>query len=156
MPERCHILIGMAQTEEMTTVSQTIPVQVTKTTKRVVPSSLEEETPKENYETKKAIFRVYQVIWYALGIMETLIALRIFLKASGANPGSGFVNVIYSLSEPLVFPFASMFRTVIEAEFIFELHSFVAGIVWLLVATGLVELFQLLKPTTPQEVEENV
>ncbi|KKS92906.1 MAG: hypothetical protein UV68_C0032G0001, partial [Candidatus Collierbacteria bacterium GW2011_GWC2_43_12] len=52
MPEWCHILIDMAQTEEMTTVSQTIPVQVTKTTKRVVPSSLEEETPKENYETK--------------------------------------------------------------------------------------------------------
>ncbi len=149
----------MAQVEEMTTVSQTTPVQVTKTTRTIVPPPtppLEDETPKEKYESKKVIFRVYQVIWYILGVIETLIGLRIFLKASGANPSSGFVSVIYALSEPFVYPFLSMFRTVVEGEFVFELSSFVAGIVWLLVATGVVELFQLLKPTTPQEVEENV
>lgn len=145
----------MVQTEKITTVSQSSPVNVTRTTKTVtVP--LDNETPKEKYEAKATIFRIYQAIWYVLGVVETVIAARIFLKASGANPLSGFVNFVYSLSEPLIFPFKSMFRTVVEGEFIFELSSFVAGLVYLILAIGLVELFQLLKPTTPQEVEENV
>lgn len=146
----------MTQTEEVTTVSQTTPVQVTKTTKNIVPTPISDETPQEKYETKKAIFRVYQAIWYILGVFETLIAMRIFLKASGANPASGFVNVIYSMSDPLVYPFQTMFRTVAEGDYVFELSSFVAGLIYLIVATGIVELLQLLKPTTPQEVEENV
>lgn len=146
----------MAQIQKVTTYSQTAPMQVTKTTRTVSPAPVEDETPKEKYETKRAIFRVYQGVWYLLGIIETLIALRIFLKASGANPNSGFVNAIYGMSEPFVYPFLTMFRTVIEGDFTFELSSFVAGIVYLLIATGVVELFQLLKPTTPEEVEENV
>lgn len=147
----------MAQIHEVTTVSRTQPVQVTKTTKTVTPPPLhEDESPQEKYETKKVIFRVYQGIWYVVGLFETLIALRIFLKASGANPASGFVSLVYGLSDPLVYPFMGMFRTVIEGDFIFELSSFVAAIVYLLLATGIIELFQILKPTSPREVEENV
>ncbi len=147
----------MAQVQQVTTVSKTTPVQVVKTTKVVSPPPIQEdETPQEKYDTKKTIFRVYQGIWYVLGIVETIIALRIFLKASGANPESGFVSFVYGLSQPLVFPFSGMFRTVVEGDFSFELSSFVAGIVYLLIATGVVELFQILKPTNPREVEENV
>lgn len=146
----------MAHLEETTTISQTTPVQVTKTTRSVAPPPIEDETPKEKYQEKKAIFRVYQVIWYVLGVFETLIAFRILLKASGANPASGFVNLIYSLSFPLVYPFTNMFRTLVEGNYVFELSSFMAAIVYLILAVGLVELFQLLKPTNPREVDENV
>lgn len=131
--------------------------QVVKTTKMVTnPQVQEDESPQEKYDTKKTIFRVYQGIWYVLGVLETVIALRIFLKASGANPESGFVSFVYGLSQPLISPFSSMFRTVTEGNFSFELSSFVAGIVYLLIATGIVELFQILKPINQKEVEESV
>ena len=38
----------------------------------------------------KPLFRVTQVIWYLLGLIETLLLLRFFLKLFDANAGAGF------------------------------------------------------------------
>lgn len=43
------------------------------------------------------------------GFIEALIGLRFVLKLLGANPDSGFVNFIYSWSQPFVAPFANVF-----------------------------------------------
>jgi len=147
----------MAETEEVTTVTQTSePAQVVKTTRKISPPAIKLEHPQDRYETKKVIFRTYQIIWYILGVFETLLVLRVFLKALGANPASGFVNFIYMLSAPLAIPFSGMFRHITEGSSVFEVSTFVGMFVYLLIAYGLVELFQFLKPTTPDEVEENV
>jgi YggT family protein len=114
------------------------------------------EHPQKAYTKKKAIFRIYQVIWYILGIIETLLVLRFILKALGANAGSGFANLIYVLSAPLTAPFKGIFQTAVVQQNIFEWSTLVAGAVYALVAFGLVQLFQLIKPTTPQEVEQKV
>lgn len=138
----------MTQTTEVTTVSEAHPAKVVRTTKTV--------TPPEHFEEKKVIFRTYQIIWYLLGIIEALLAFRIVLKALAANPGSGFVDFIYSASYIFAAPFLSMFRSFIEEGSVFEFSTLVAMIVYFLLAYGLVELFQLIKPTTPEEVEEKV
>jgi hypothetical protein len=39
-------------------------------------------------------FKITQLIWLFLGILEALIALRIGLKLIGANPGSPIVALI--------------------------------------------------------------
>ena len=78
------------------------------------------------------------------------------MKALGADPASGFVSFVYVLSDPLVLPFAGMFRSISEGESVFEMSTFIGMFVYVLIAYGLVELFQFLKPTTPEEVEENV
>lgn len=114
------------------------------------------EAPQTAYNKKKAIFRMYQVIWYVLGVVEVLLGFRFVLKALGANPASGFTDLIYSLSNPLVQPFRGIFPTAVAEGSVFEWSTIVAAIVYLLVAYGLVKLFQLVKPTTPQEVEEKV
>lgn len=145
------------KTEEITTVTQqSSPAQVTKTTRKVVPPVVDTEHPQEKYESKKAIFRTYQIVWYIVGVIETLLFFRIVLKAFGADPLSGFVYLIYLLSAPLVAPFAGMFRNIVEGESIFELGTFIGCFVYLVLAYGLVQLLQLIKPTTPEEVEENV
>src|SRR5690349_85284 len=54
------------------------------------------EHPQKVYETKKAIFRSWQVIWYILAIVEVILAFRMVFKAIGANPFSGFVTLIYA------------------------------------------------------------
>jgi hypothetical protein len=140
-------------------VEKSAPQQVTKTTKQVqaVTPPIKVEHPQQVFEKKKVIFRTYQVIWYVLGVIEVLLAFRIVLRALGANPSSGFTNLIYSLSDPFALPFSGIFGVTYAAEgAVIEWSTFVAGIVYLLVAYGLIQLFQLLKPTTPQEVEENV
>lgn len=145
------------KTEEIITVSQqTAPAQVVRTTKTVVPPTIKTEPPQERYETKKAIFRTYQVIWCVLGVIETLLFFRIVLKAFGADPLSGFAYFVYAMSGPFAAPFAGMFNNISQGQNVFELGTFIGCFVYLVVAVGLVALFQLVKPTSPQEVEENV
>jgi len=114
------------------------------------------EHPQKTYTKKKAIFRAYQVIWYILGVIEILLVFRVVLKALGANPNSGFTNLIYSLSNPLALPFRGIFQTTVVEGSVFEYSTLIAGAVYALVAYGIVQLFQFIKPTNPQEVQEKV
>ncbi len=145
------------QTEEITTITQKVePASVVKTTKTVAPPPIKLEHPQERYETKKLIFRTYQGIWYLTGVIEALLVFRIFLKALGANPSSGFTFLVYLLSDPFALPFSNMFTPIVQGNSVFELGTFVGCFVYLILAYAVIYLFQLIKPTTPQEVEENV
>lgn len=128
------------------------PIKTTSTPIEVSPG----EHPQTTYETKKAIFRMYQVIWYLLGIVEILLAFRIVLKMLAANAASPFVNFIYTVSNPLALPFRGIFQTAVVEGSVFEWSTIIAGFVYALIAYGLVKLFQLVKPTTPQEVQQKV
>lgn len=145
--------------EEVTTVSET-PTQVVRTTKQVTPP-VRTEHPQKVYAKKKAIFRSHQVIWYILALIEILLGFRITLLALGANPTSGFVSLIYTLTNPLALPFQGILRTYVSSTgsatgSVFEWSSIVAGIVYALIAVGIAQLMQFLKPVTPQEVSEAV
>mgnify|MGYP001565261360 CR=1 FL=1 len=110
-----------------------------------------------SYQKKKFIFRTYQIIWYFLGVIEVLLGFRVVLKMHGASPVSLFVNFVYGLSEPFARPFAGIFGvTVPTTRSVVEWSTFVAMVVYALIAYGLVELIQLVKPTNPEEVEEGV
>jgi hypothetical protein len=133
------------EVKRVTTVSQstsTPPIQT--------------EPPQKVYQTKKTIFRTYQVIWYILGVVEVLLAFRIILKVLGANAFSGFASLIYTVSDPLALPFYGIFRIGVIEGSVFEWSTILAGIVYLIVAYGIIEFMQFLKPTTPQEVETSV
>jgi hypothetical protein len=105
---------------------------------------------------KRVIFRTYQVIWYVLGVFETLLILRFIFRLSGASTASSFVRLIYGMSEPLVAPFRGIYPTVNVARSYFEGITIVAMIIWFLIAWGLIYLFQLVKPVEQAEVEETV
>lgn len=142
--------------EKVTTVSQAAPVEVVKTTKTVTPPPVKTEHPQKVYDTKKTIFRTYQAIWYVLGVIEVLLLFRVILKALGANPFSGFASLVYMISDPFALPFYGIFRiSVVEGQ-VFEWSTIVAGVVYLIIAYGLIEFMQFLKPTTPQEVDSSV
>ncbi len=124
------------------------------TTQRTVQTPVQQQGA---YQKKKAIFRAYQVIWYILGVIEVLLAFRILLKALAANPTSGFTSFIYALSDPFALPFAGIFGIVASRSGnIIEWSTFVAMLVYALIAYGIVKLIQLIKPTNPVEVEQGV
>jgi uncharacterized protein YggT (Ycf19 family) len=143
----------ITQKEEVTTVSST-PERVVKTT--TVAPVVKTEHPQKVYEKKKVIFRAYQVIWYILAVIEVLLIFRVTLKALAANPNSGFASLVYAITDPLALPFQGILRTSVTSGSVFEWSTIIAAIVYALVAIGLVELFQFLRPVDPHEVSEVV
>jgi uncharacterized protein YggT (Ycf19 family) len=85
-----------------------------------------------------------------------LLAFRFILKALAANPTSGFTNMIYTISTPFSLPFRGIFPQVVTQGSIIEWSTLVAGVVYFILAVGIVKLFQLVKPTNPQEVDQEV
>ncbi len=142
----------VSETSKVTTPNQ----RATRTTQRVVTDpQVRTEHPQNVYNTKKSIFRTYQIIWYLLGVIEVLLAFRILLKMLGANQLSGFTQLVYSLSDPFALPFNGVLGVSTTPEgSLFEWSTLIAMAVYWIVAYGLEQLFQFFKPVTPTEVEE--
>jgi len=79
-------------------------------------------------------FKATQLIWLFLGILETLIALRIGLKLIGANPDSPIVALIYGFTYLFLFPFEGMTATPSVGALVLELSSFFAMAIYALIA----------------------
>jgi hypothetical protein len=79
-------------------------------------------------------FKITQLIWLFLGILEALIALRIVLKLIGANPESPIVALIYGLTYLFLFPFEGMVATPSAGSNVLELSSFFAMLIYALIA----------------------
>lgn len=144
------------QTEEVTTVQRAHPAEVVRTTTKTVPPVIHTEHPQRVYEKKKVIFRTYQIIWYILAVIEVLLGFRMTLQALGANPYSGFTNLIYTLSNPFALPFRGILPLSVQGNNVFEWTTVIAAITYVIIAWGIIHLFQLIKPVEPQEVTEIV
>jgi hypothetical protein len=79
-------------------------------------------------------FKITQLIWLALGILEGLIALRIGLKLIGANPESPIVSLIYGFTYIFLFPFEGMTATPAAGSMVLELSSLFAMVIYALIA----------------------
>ena len=79
-------------------------------------------------------FKLTQLIWLFLGILEALIALRIGLKLIGANPESPIVALIYGLTFLFLFPFEGMIATPTAGSMVLELSSLFAMLIYALIA----------------------
>jgi hypothetical protein len=91
---------------------------------------------------------VRNVVWFLLGVIEVLLALRFVLKLAGANPANGFVDFVYSVSGVLSAPFDSIFGvTAAKAgavvQSVFEPSILVAAVVYALLAWGIVKLLTI-------------
>ncbi|HEU0297158.1 MAG TPA: hypothetical protein VFR47_30740 [Anaerolineales bacterium] len=78
-------------------------------------------------------FKVTQLIWLFLGILEALIALRIGLKLIGANPESPIVALIYGFTALFLFPFEGMVATPSTGNIVLELPSLFAMLIYALI-----------------------
>lgn len=140
------------QEEEITSVRQE-PARVVKTT-RIIPQ-MPADSPRA-YQTKKTIFRTYQVLYYVLGIIEILLAFRLALRLIGANPGSGFTRFIYAISGPFAAPFLSIVPSSASGGSVLEWSTLIAMAVYAVGVWLIIEFFQLVKPVNPDEVTEAV
>ena len=85
-------------------------------------------------EQRILTFKMTQLIWLGLGILEALIALRIGLKLIAANPGSPIVALIYGFTDIFLFPFQGMTATPAAGGMVLEISSFFAMLIYALIA----------------------
>lgn len=144
------------ETQETTETEKLTPREVKRTIRREVPSVPTENPPEKVYKTNKAIFRTYQVVWYILGLIEVLLTFRLLLKFIGANSFSGFTSLIYSLSNPFALPFTGVIPPIFSGRSELEWSTFVAMAVYAVLAWGIIEFFQLVKPVDREEVKRAI
>ncbi len=139
--------------EEITTIENKSPEQIIRKTTTQAEPQAKGEAPQKVYEKKKTIFRFNQIVWYILGLIEALLLFRFALKILGANPLSGFTNLIYSITTPLTIPFKGILGVYIFGNSIIEWSIIIAAIVYLCIAWGIVYLLNIIYPITPKDVE---
>lgn len=111
------------------------------------------ETPQQAFNKKKTILKSNQILWYILGVIEALLTFRVFLKLLAANQNAGFTRFIYSITEPLAAPFKGILGTSVSNGSTIEWSTIIAGVAYLSVAWGLMYLFNLFFPISPDDVE---
>lgn len=86
-------------------------------------------------------------VYYILGVLEAILAFRLVLKLLGANPKSGFVALIYNITQAFLAPFSGIFRSLsspgIETSSVFEPGTLVAMIVYALLAYAIVKIIEI-------------
>ena len=89
---------------------------------------------------------IAQIVWFLLGVINTLLGLRLILRAVGANPAAGFTDFIYTITAPLVDPFVNVIRSARVDTGIIEWYTIVAMIIYSLIAWAIVRLATMARP----------
>lgn len=87
-------------------------------------------------EQRVTTFKITQMIWLLLGLLEALIALRVLFKLIGVNPANTFASFLYGVTNIFVAPFASLTGAPSAGGMVLEISSIIAMIVYLLIAWG--------------------
>lgn len=84
---------------------------------------------------------ITRVVYFVLGVLEVIMALRFVFRLLGAHEASNFVTFLYNLSHVLVYPFNGIFNDqTIGSTSVFEVSTLIAMLIYALIAWGLVAL----------------
>ena len=93
-----------------------------------------------------SVAKVNRVINYAFRILESLIFIRLLLKALGGNQLNAFVRFINTITEPFVMPFLTVFDVpaISTSIGVLELGSLIAIAFYMLLNYAIVKLIWIL------------
>ena len=102
----------------------------------------EVQTTQREPERERRIFsfKVTQLVWLFLGILEALLALRFVLKLIGANEASPFAVFVYGFTKLFLWPFAGLTGTPSAGAMVFEFTTLIAMVVYALIAWAIERL----------------
>jgi hypothetical protein len=106
-----------------------------------MPTNTESEvrTTQKEPERERRIFsfKVTQLVWLFLGILEALLALRFILKLIAANPASPIAVAIYGFTGFFLLPFAGLVGTPAAGGMVLEFTTLIAMMVYALIGWGI-------------------
>lgn len=97
----------------------------------------------------EALNKSTQLIWLLFGLLEALIALRVFLKLIAANPASPFAALVYTVSDLFLWPFFGLTTTPAAGGMVLDIPAIIAMFVYLVIGWVIVKLLWLLFYHTP-------
>ena len=90
-----------------------------------------------------SLYQFVRMMWYLLGLLEGLLAVRFILALLGANPNNGFASLIYAITGVFVAPFRTLFATPGFGGSVFELYTLTAMLVYFLAWWAIVRLVEV-------------
>ncbi len=87
-----------------------------------------------------------RIIWFFVGVIVALLALRFILLLLAANRDAGFVDFVYTVSSLFVAPFVGIFGEPTYGQSVLEVSSILAVVIYALIGWGLVKLLTLTRP----------
>ena len=83
--------------------------------------------------------RVGAIVWYIIGFLEVLLAVRFIFLLLGAN-NTGFTAMIYDITHPFVTLFQGIFASPATTGSYFDTATILAMIVYALIGWGITSL----------------
>lgn len=107
-------------------------------------------------ERTKPLYLGIRIIWYLLGLLEALLAIRFLLKLMQANPLAGFTSFVYAVTGLFTAPFEAVFHNLRAQGSVVEWTTILAMVVYWLIAMAAVKLFVIGKPITTLEADAKI
>lgn len=106
----------------------------------------QEQVIDDSYQRRhNLINRTAQIIYFLLGLMEVLLALRFVFRLINADANTGFASFIYNFTRPFVAPFQGIFNDQTLSQVgVLEFSTLVAMVIYALVGYGIVRLLYVL------------
>ncbi|PIQ91746.1 MAG: YggT family protein [Parcubacteria group bacterium CG11_big_fil_rev_8_21_14_0_20_39_22] len=99
---------------------------------------------------------IVKLVNFFVGLVETVLVLRLLLRLFGANPATPFVNWIYAMSSTLLEPFRGIFPTApIEGGFAIEFSTLFAMVAYAIAGWIVVEIISIISDWANKSVEES-
>jgi hypothetical protein len=97
----------------------------------------------------KVFAQAKSIVYYVLGVLEILLGFRFIFKLLAANPTSGFVSMIYAITNVLLVPFTGIFQTAVAPmngiQAILEPATLVGIAVYAVIAWGIIKLIGVIR-----------
>lgn len=85
-----------------------------------------------------AIYRITNLVWLLVGILEVTLILRLALKLIGANPMAPFVSFVYRVTDLFLWPFFGVVAEPASGAMVLEVSTLIAMFVYFGVTFGLI------------------
>lgn len=116
--------------------------EIRETTTRVGDTSVDRQTVSQKVQVSGVVI-AQRIVWFIVGAISIVIALRFVLLLLGANQAAGFTDFVYGLSGLFVAPFIGIFGEPTYGTSVFEISSLLAIAVYLLIGWGVAKLLTI-------------
>ncbi len=105
-----------------------------------------------------ATFKITQMIWLLLGLLEAVIGLRVLFKLIGVNAANPFAAFLYNVTNLFVAPFATLVGAPAYSGMVLEISSIIAMIIYLLIAWAIERIVYVLiyRPRGPVSTRQTI
>jgi hypothetical protein len=110
----------------------------------------------QGQDQRVATFKVTQMIWLLLGLLEAVIALRVVFKLIGVNGANPFASLLYNVTDLFVAPFATLVGAPSAGGMVLEISSVLAMIVYFLIGWAIERVVYLVfyQPRGPVSIQQ--